>query len=75
MEVEEIRHLLRERYPEFVTSEMDNAFYYKSMEYHGAGEVIQWQGNYYTVLYGWEWINYRGISIYMAELEPVFSVD
>jgi hypothetical protein len=65
--------ILARTFPQFVTSEMDNSYYWKSVEQYQPGDVIEHDGTRYEVQYSWPWWKPRTIQVYMAELEPVVA--
>lgn len=64
--------VLNKHFPKFEYSYMDGAFYWKSLEQHEKGDIIEHDGNRYMVRYSWGWWPVlHDVTVYMAELEPV----
>jgi hypothetical protein len=63
--------LLAQHFPEFVSVDMDGSYYWKSLEQHQPGDVIEHDGTRYKVQYSWPWWKPRTIQVYMAEITPL----
>lgn len=55
---------------EVVYSEMDGGVFWRSITKPEKGDVIEYKGKAWKVLYSWKWTTYLGVPIYFAELDP-----
>jgi len=64
--------LAAERYPRMEYTEMDNGFFYFTLDKLSKGDIVTWKDVEYVVRYSWTWLKFKnGFEIYAAEVDPV----
>jgi len=56
--------------PQFITTDMDNGIFWRSLERYEDGDIIEHAGRNYEVQYSWLWVTIGETKVYVAELEP-----